>query len=109
LGVHNIAALLADREFVGEAGLSWLQEQAIAFHQRIKRNTLLPHAWNQLKRADQLFGSLTPGQALLLPGRRPIWGCFVTLSALRLHDGDRLIIASSLAPQTKAIEAYARR
>ncbi|MGJ0429753.1 transposase [Methylobacter sp.] len=61
------------------------------------------------KRADQLFGSLKPGQLHHLPGRRPVWGCFVTLSALRLDDGDWLIIASSLAPQSQAIQAYARR
>ncbi len=108
-GVDKIAALLADREFVGEDWFTWLQAQAIPFHQRIKRNTRIPNAWNQLKRADQLFGSLKPGQLHHLPGRRPIWGCFVTLSALRLGDGDWLIIASSDASQTQSIEAYARR
>ncbi len=108
-GVDKIAALLADREFVGEDWFTWLQAQAIPFHQRIKRNTRIPNAWNQLKRADQLFGSLKPGQLHHLPGRRPVWGCFVTLSALRLGDGDWLIIASSDASQTQSIEAYARR
>ncbi|WAK04330.1 IS4 family transposase (plasmid) [Methylobacter sp. YRD-M1] len=108
-GVNNIAALLADREFVGEEWFAWLQAQAIPFHQRLKRDTRIPNAWNQLKRTDQLFGSLKPGQLYHLPGRRPVWGCFVTLSALRLDDGDWLIIASSDAPQTQAIEAYARR
>jgi len=108
-GGNNIAALLADREFVGEDWFAWLQAQAIPFHQRLKRNTRIPNAWNQLKRADQLFGSLKPGQLHHLPSRRPVWGCFVALSALRLNDGDWLIIASSDAPQTQAIEAYARR
>jgi hypothetical protein len=108
-GVDKTAALLADREFVGEDWFAWLQAQAIPFHQRLKRNTRIPNAWNQLKRADQLFGSLKPGQLHHLPGRRPVWGCFVTLSALRLDDGDWLIIASSDAPQNQSIEAYARR
>ncbi|MGJ0429262.1 IS4 family transposase [Methylobacter sp.] len=108
-GVNNIAALLADREFVGEEWFAWLQAQAIPFHQRLKRNTRIPNAWNQLKRADQLFGSLKPGQLHHLPSRRPVWGCFVALSALRLNDGDWLIIASSDTPQTQAIETYARR
>ena len=108
-GVDRIAALLADREFVGADWFTWLQQQRIPFHQRLKRDTLIPNSWNQLIRADRLFGSLKPGQALDLTGRRPVWGCFVTLSALRLADGDFLIIASSLAPQAQAIEAYARR
>lgn len=108
-GVGKIAVLLADRECVGEDWFTWLQQQRIPFHQRLKRDTLIPNAWNKLIRADRFFGSLKPGQTMDLPGRRPIWGCLVTLSALRLPDGDWLIIASSLAPQAQAIQAYARR
>lgn len=108
-GANKIAALLADREFVGEAWFRWLQAQHIPFHQRIKRDTRIPNAWNQLKRADQLFGALKPGQVLHLSGRRPVWGCFVALSGLRLADGDWLIIASSDATQAQAIDTYARR
>lgn len=107
-GTGKVAALLADREFVGEAWFMWLQTNHIPFHQRLKRDTRIPNAWNRLKRADQLFGSLAPGQTLHLPGRRPVWGCFVALSALRLDD-DWLIIASSGVPQAQAIDAYARR
>ncbi|BBA35995.1 uncharacterized protein sS8_4065 [Methylocaldum marinum] len=39
-GVDQIAALLADREFVGEDGFLWLQRQGIPSHQHPKRNTL---------------------------------------------------------------------
>lgn len=60
-------------------------------------------------RLDELFGSLRPGEARRLPGRRPAWGCFVHISALRLEDGDFLFIASSGAPQAEAIDAYADR
>ena len=34
-GVETIAALLADRECVGEDGFTWLQQPRIPFHQRI--------------------------------------------------------------------------
>lgn len=108
-GVGKIAALLADREFVGKDWFQWLQQQQIPFHQRIKCDTLIPNAWNKPTRADRLFGSLKVGQTLHLEGRRPVGGCFVTLSALRLPDNDLLIIASSLAPQQQAIENYKRR
>lgn len=108
-GVDRISVLLADREFVGEDWFRWLQQHAIPFHQRLKGNTLIPNAWNRLLRADALFGSLKPGQVHHLPGRRPIWGCFVHLSALRLEDGELLIIASFNASQAQAIEAYADR
>jgi hypothetical protein len=108
-GVNRIAALLADREFIGEDWFTWLQQQRIPFHLRIKRDTLIPNAWNKLMRADRLLGSLPSNQVYHLPGRRPVWGCFVHLSALCLEDGELLIIASSGAPQNQAIDAYARR
>jgi|GEM_PF-1308770 len=89
-GAAKIAALLADREFVGEDWFRWLQRNGIPFHQRLKRNTLVPNAWNRTMRLDVLFGSLKPGESHRLPGRRPVWGCFVHVSALRLEDGDFL-------------------
>lgn len=108
-GAGRIAALLADREFVGEDWFRWLQRQGIPFHQRLKRDTRVPNAWNRTMRLDALFSSLKPGEACLLPGRRPVGGCFVHLSALRLDDSDFLFIASSGAPQVEAIDAYADR
>ena len=108
-GVAKIGALLADREFVGEDWFRWLQSQGIPFHQRLKRDTLVPNSWNRMMRLDTLFGSLKPGERHHLPGRRPVWGCFVHLSALRLDDGDVLVIASSGVPQAEALDAYADR
>jgi len=108
-GAGRVAAWLADREFVGEDGFRWLQQNGIPFHQRLKRNTLVPNAWNRMMRLDVRFGSLKPGESHRLPGRRPVWGCFVHLSALRLDDGDFLFIASSGAPQAEALDAYAGR
>lgn len=108
-GVERIAVLLADREFVGAAWFRWLQARRIPFHQRLKCDTLVPNRWNRILRVDALLGSLKPGQAYPLPGRRPVWGCFVHLSALRLEDGELLIIATSGAPPHEAIDAYADR
>jgi len=76
----------ADREFVGEDWFRWLQRNGIPFHQRLKRDTRVPNAWNRMMRLDGPFGSLKPGESHALPGRRPVWGCFVHLSALRLED-----------------------
>jgi len=108
-GAAKIAALLADREFVGEDWFLWLLRSGIPFHQRLKRDTLVPNSWNRMLRLDTLFGSLKPGEYRHLPGRRPVWGCFVHISALCLDDGNFLFIASSGAPQADAINAYADR
>lgn len=66
-GIAKIEALLADREFVGEAWFRWLQKQGIPFHPHLKRNTLVPNGWNRRMRLDVLFGSLKPGACRRLP------------------------------------------
>jgi hypothetical protein len=108
-GAERIAVLLADREFVGEAWFRWLQARRIPFHQRVKCDTLVPNHWNRIMRVDALSGALKPGQTHLLSGRRPVWGCFVHLSALRLDDGELPILATFGAPQDQAIGARADR
>ena len=99
----------ASREFVGEDRFRWLQRQGIPFHRRLKRNTLVPNSWNRVMRLDVLFGSLKPGGGRRLPGRRPVQGSFVHVTALRLPDGDFLFVASSGAPRAEAVDAYADR
>ena len=108
-GASRVAALLADREFVGEDWFRWLQKQGIPFHPLLKRDTLVPNSWNRTMRLDALYGSLKPGESARLPGRRPVFGCFVHITALRLEDGGFLFIASSGAPQAEAVDAYADR
>lgn len=113
-GVERVGVLLADREFVGEAWFGWLQTQSIPCHQRIKRDTLIPNHWNRVRRVDTWVshlkpGHVKPGHVYLIPGRRPGWGCFAHLSALRLDDGELLVVATSGASQQAAIDAYADR
>ncbi len=107
-GRERIAALLADREFVGQAWFTYLQRQQIPFRIRIKHNTLIPNRWNKMWRASVLFSSLQPGQHQVLAGRRPVWGCFLHILALRLEDGELLILVTTDQPQ-QALADYARR
>lgn len=108
-GVERIGALLADREFVGERWFQWLQQQRIPFHQRLKRNTLVPDDHNHPARLDVLFRTLKSGQSQYWADPRPVWGCFVQISALRLENEEFLFIASSATPQAEAFDAYADR
>lgn len=107
-GPDNIAALLADREFVGEGWWAWLQANHIPFHIRIKRNQLIPNRHGRKLRADQLFRSAKPGKPMYLPGERQLGAVPLQVSALRLPD-DFLIVVSSAADQQQAFEHYARR
>ena len=108
-GAGRIEALPADREFVGEDWFRWLQKQGIPFRPLLKRDALVPSAWNRMMRPDALFGSLKPGECRRLRGRRPARGCFAHITALRLDGGDFLFIASSGAPQAEALDATASR
>jgi len=107
-GRKRIAALLADREFVGQAWFEYLQRQDIAFRIRIKHNTLIPNRWNNMLRASVLFSSLQPGEHHVLAGRRPVWGCFVRILALRLENRELLILVTTDTPE-QALPDYARR
>lgn len=107
-GRERIRALLADREFVGGDWLHYLQAHHIAFRIRIKHNTCVPNRWNVPVHVANLFRDLPAGEVRSLQGRRPIWGCFVFLVALRLADGKFLIIATSDSPE-QAVADYARR
>jgi hypothetical protein len=55
-----------------------------------------------------VFAHLQPGQSEVLSGRRWVWGRSVFVGALRLEDGELLIVISPDTPET-AIRDYARR
>lgn len=55
-----------------------------------------------------MFSHLQSGQSEVLSSRRWVWGRLVYVSALRLDDGELLIIISNDSPTT-AISEYARR
>ena len=62
----------------------------------------------QRLRASIIFVHLQPGEQQVLSGRRWVWGRSVCVAALRLEDGELLVIISSDSPQT-LIADYAQR
>ena len=98
-GREKIAGLLADREFVGSEWLTYLTEKQIPFDLRVKKNHLATNAKGVSVRIDTLFSYLKPGEAAVLTGKRTVMGQKVFLSALRLSDGDLLILATDQAPE----------
>jgi hypothetical protein len=104
----QVAYLCGDREFIGKEWLTDLMiDPLIPFRLRIKANHKLHNGQTNLK-ASILFAHLKPGQSEVLSGRRRVWGREVYVSALRLEEGELLIVISSDSPQT-AISDYARR
>ncbi len=88
----EIAYLTGDREFVGKPWLSYLLiEPMIRFRLRIRHGDKIDDGKKQL-RASIIFAHLQPGQTQTLSGRKLVWGRLVYVSALRLDNGELLIV-----------------
>jgi len=75
---------------------------------RIKKNAKVSNSRDELAPVQHLFWSLKAGETQRLDGVRNMNGVDVYLSALRLQDGELLIVAAGNASD-HAIESYARR
>ena len=104
----EVAYLCGDREFIGREWLTYLLiEPMIRFRIRIRETDRISDGQQKLP-ASIVFAHLQPGQREILSGRRWVWGSKVYVSALRLEDGDLLIVISSDSAST-AISDYSKR
>jgi hypothetical protein len=104
----QIAYLTGDREFVGQQWLTYLLiEPTISFRLRIRHSDKISDGKKRL-RASVIFAHLKPGQTQVLSGRQWVWGRSVYVSALRLKDGELLIVVSPDSTAT-AISDYGKR
>ncbi|MBK8753764.1 MAG: transposase [Candidatus Competibacteraceae bacterium] len=94
-GKISILGLLADREFVGEKWFNYLKNEGIDFIIRIKKNAKTTNSQGQEVPVQNLFLHLKLAEQLTLEDSRLITGVKVYLTALRLKDGELLILASS--------------
>lgn len=93
-GKEIIAGILADREFIGDDWIGWLLKEKISFCIRIKNNTITPNSRGLEVDIDTLFYDLKAGEQRILQDKRKLWKQKVYLSALRLSDGELLIVAT---------------
>jgi hypothetical protein len=107
-GKERLLGILADREFIGERWLTWLKTEQIGFFIRIKKDAKVPNSQGNAVQAKQLFQFLKVGETRVLREVKRMTGVDVYLSALRLEDGELLIVASDKAHHD-AIAIYAKR
>jgi hypothetical protein len=93
-GKDRIAGVLADREFVGSEWFGWLRRENIPFCIRIKKNALTTNSRGAEASVGVLFQDLQSAQQRVLSDPRKLWGQTVYLAALRLPDGELLIVAT---------------
>lgn len=100
--------LTADREFIGATWFAYLLEhRAVEFRIRIRESDKLDNGRQCLK-ARVLFSHLQVNQHQVLRCPRRVWGHWVYVAALRLEDGDLLIVVTHHRPH-RAIADYAKR
>jgi hypothetical protein len=105
---QQIAYLTAEREFVGRTWVKYLLKQPVPFRIRIRQSDCLSNGRGQAIKARVLFADLPLEQMRVLPKRRRLWGDWVYVAALRLKDGQLLVVVTSNSPET-AIAEYAKR
>lgn len=108
LGEARIAGILADREFIGKEWFEYLEGLKVPFVIRIKANTLVPNTRGEVTPISDLFRHLRPAEYHKLDNKRPVWGTELFLSALRLKDGELLILATNQDPEC-ALALYKHR
>jgi hypothetical protein len=104
----EVSYIAGDREFVGQAWTRYLLlEPLLSFRLRIRAtDQVVRDGVSQSVRV--LFSALQPGEAQILTGACTVWGCRVTVAALRLPDGNLLaVIAPANTPEI--IQDYGQR
>ncbi|MGF2684849.1 IS4-like element ISAba33 family transposase [Acinetobacter johnsonii] len=107
-GKDRIVNVFADREFIGEKWFTWLIENDINFCIRVKKNFIVTNHLAKNHKISDLFRHLQVGQTECR--KRRIWVGRVKLyiSALRLEDGELLLVVSPMF-NASAIRDYALR
>jgi hypothetical protein len=104
----QIAYLCGDREFIGQAWVRYLLlEPSLAFRLRIRATDKIDRDGTALA-TKVIFAHLQVGQSQRLTGACRVWGCRVTVEALRLEDGKLLTVIAPDATEV-LIDDYALR
>lgn len=107
-GTHQIAGVLADREFPNEQFITWLNTLKIPFYIRIKSDTQVYIKKKKYKKVNQLFANLQPYQQEIFGMRVTIFGQKLYLTASVNERNERMIVATNHNPKV-AIATYLRR
>ena len=112
-GVESIDCLLADREFVGEHWVKWLNDSGIRYHIRIRENFWVdrPSSGRRAK-ASWLFADLRVGEAKCLHKICHVNGqaCYLSASKVKGRDGrPELQILISYNRPEQGLDTYKKR
>ena len=98
LPLSSVKAIVADREFIGCEWFHFLCEQKIDFHIRIRKN-MLAEVETQSLHVFKLFANLPVNQPLTLHQRYLICGQSLSVTGMKLKDGNYLVIVTNDNPK----------
>lgn len=104
-GVDKIEIFLADREFIGDDWLHWLDHYGVKFVIKIKCNSKIYYN-KRYKRALKSFRSLRRGSIRTL--KCTLWDLELTIVGYKHTDGEVYILATNGAPNL-AVDLYSIR
>lgn len=110
-GAKRVRAVVADREFIGQRWLAFLEREGLPFVIRIRKNAQIG-ARGRAKAACMCFASLGVGQSQVLRSKRFVYGRKLFVIGLRLglpSVKDPLLILVTSSDPRRAIGLYAKR
>jgi Transposase DDE domain len=111
-GKDCIKVLLADREFVGDKWLQWLDSQMIPFVIRVRENMKIGRVQGELTTANHLVHGLKPGETIALKDKRRITQNYAAIklyiAACRNAKGELVVVVTNSSPEG-ALDLYKLR
>lgn len=104
---ERVEALVADREFIGEAWFRGLKAKNLVFVMRVRNNTLVGSK-GVTRSASRRYGYLEPRATYVCPKRCRVFGLRLYLAVTKSPDGELVVLACNAAPD-RALTRYAQR
>jgi transposase len=108
IGKNRIKSLVGDREFAGAQWLKYLNDEAIEYHIRIKKDAVIQKYMTTVKCVKDLFKYNKSYNYVIFPHKKIIYKQEVYLSGNRTKKGEYFILISNKNPQD-ALKDYRQR
>lgn len=104
---EQVEAVVADREFIGEAWFKGLRERKLSFVMRVRNNSLITSK-GRTRSAQRRYNYLKPQEVYICPKRCWLFNLRVYLAVTKTKEGELLVLACNIDPD-KALPRYAQR
>ncbi len=104
---ERVEAIVADREFIGQAWFRGLKARDLVFVMRLRNNTLVGSKGVTCS-ALRRYGHLEPRDVYISPKRCTVLGLRLYLAVTKSREGELVVLACNAAPE-RALVRYAQR